>query len=421
MKTRTKVLFIALTVVTAIVLFTASSLRAGTNNNASGSMWSSNIGWISLNNCTDAADSNTCTGYTYGVTIDPITGTVSGTAWSSNIGWITFNDAGCPTSGCTAGARFNSVTSTVEGWARACSVFASGCSGALSSNTGGWDGFLSLSGSGYGLTLGALNGTTRTINGSIWGSEVLGWIAVQGDAKVTTTPTVDLCLDILGNQDQAYLTQQGLTRDTDGNCLLATQYCPNSPYTHIKKNALPPGYTMDSNGQCVPPGGLDAACQPPYQAYFRNNLPSTLVIDPVTGDCTPTQKNLFCPNGTPKPSNGICPDCTDASCTQVTKRCPDGATPVNNSCPNGTGGGGTPPGGGGGTVDVCPNIIGVQLAAPAGYTIDGSNQCVPIGYPDLTTDWCPNIADIQLAIPGNMTVNPQGSCVAVKKPIFIEF
>lgn len=129
------------------------------------------LGWVSFSNKTDL------TAIPYGVFIDGATGDFSGYAWSPNIGWITFNasdmqkcstnlgDNNCATTGPNPKARVNITvdatgvinggTGDVTGWARVCSVFVSGCFGTLRSSeeTGGWDGWISLRGAGYGLHL----------------------------------------------------------------------------------------------------------------------------------------------------------------------------------------------------------------------------------------------------------------------------
>ncbi len=103
-----------------------------------------------------------------GVTYNPNnSGLFSGYAWSSNAGWISFgcgqsNGAGgilCsensgapdyPSGAGTSpfGPRVD-LTNKLVGFARACSVFASGCSGPLRDilELGGWDGWISLNGS----------------------------------------------------------------------------------------------------------------------------------------------------------------------------------------------------------------------------------------------------------------------------------
>lgn len=131
------------------------------------------LGWVSFSNKTDG------TAIPYGVFIDSATGDFSGYAWSSNIGWITFNAfemqkcstnriqpniIGNPDSpdNCIDAspkkAQVNITTDTsgkiiggtglVTGWARACSIFVSGCSGAVrpDNQTGTWDGWIRLSG-----------------------------------------------------------------------------------------------------------------------------------------------------------------------------------------------------------------------------------------------------------------------------------
>ncbi len=113
-----------------------------------GFAWSSNIGWISFD------------GTNYGVSIDQQAGTLSGYAWSSNIGWISFNQSdliGCPSNPCAAQLTGNAFS----GWAKA-----------LSADGNGWDGWIHISGAGYGLTL----DTDDTIDGYMWGGEVVGWV-----------------------------------------------------------------------------------------------------------------------------------------------------------------------------------------------------------------------------------------------------
>jgi hypothetical protein len=138
------------------------------------------LGWISFSNKSDS------TAIPYGVFLDSATGDFSGYAWSSNIGWVTFNPLemqkcstnrvqptppstvftsdNCPTGPApkahmdiTTDALGNITggTGKVTGWARACAVFVSGCSGTVRSDisTGTWDGWISLSGVGYGLEL----------------------------------------------------------------------------------------------------------------------------------------------------------------------------------------------------------------------------------------------------------------------------
>ncbi|MEK7567253.1 MAG: hypothetical protein AAB527_03940, partial [Patescibacteria group bacterium] len=80
------------------------------------------------------------------------------------IGWITFNQNdlnGCPNSPCQA--DFDEDTGQVTGWAR------------VLANGGGWDGWISLSGSNYGVSV-----SQCAWSGWAWGSDVVGWISFSG-------------------------------------------------------------------------------------------------------------------------------------------------------------------------------------------------------------------------------------------------
>src|SRR3989344_5200283 len=141
-----------------------------------GYAWSSNIGWIGFSGT--ALDSST-----YGVFEDTTTGALSGYAWSSNFGWVSFGvpDAQHPA------PSVDFSTGKVTGWVRACAAFADKnlCSGALDANSGGWDGWISLSGtatdgiSTYGITQ---SQTDCKWTGYAWGSDAIGWISASGIA-----------------------------------------------------------------------------------------------------------------------------------------------------------------------------------------------------------------------------------------------
>jgi hypothetical protein len=158
-----------LLIVSLSVFTLAYKVSATKDNPADHNVWgwaySSNIGWISFNscNCDNGCDSAVPEDLTsngsngcppagtkisnYGVNIDKNTGELSGYAWSSNIGWITFNKdqlVNCPSGDCKAWTDFSKEPKEINGWARACSVFQSGCSGALKTNRGDWDGWIKL-------------------------------------------------------------------------------------------------------------------------------------------------------------------------------------------------------------------------------------------------------------------------------------
>ncbi len=111
-----------------------------------GYAWSETIGWISLS------------GPGYGLDIDG-SGNVTGYAWSENIGWISAQAAdvaGCPIAPCAPALTGTAMT----GWLKA-----------IAANGNGWDGWISLSGTGYGVT-----NTNGVYAGYAWGSDVVGWI-----------------------------------------------------------------------------------------------------------------------------------------------------------------------------------------------------------------------------------------------------
>ncbi len=144
-------------------------------DNVSGYSWSGysdgGMGWLSFN-CISGADCNISN---FGVNIDPNSGLISGYAWTPNLGWLKFGGlSGFPTGGGTTADNAKLTGNNITGWARFCAVFVSGCSGSLKSSTdlGSWDGWVALSGTGYGIVR---NGSALT--GYAWGGPVnVGWI-----------------------------------------------------------------------------------------------------------------------------------------------------------------------------------------------------------------------------------------------------
>ena len=150
------------------------------------------MGWLSFNCTTDPGG---CNSSNYGVNIDA-SGNITGYAWSSNYGWLQFGGlSGFPTGNGTTAANATLTGNAVTGWARFCSVAANPatCSGNTVSNSsnGGWDGWVSLSGTGYGVTTN-IAGTILT--GYAWGgSDVVGWINFTNvNYTKITNPTISL-------------------------------------------------------------------------------------------------------------------------------------------------------------------------------------------------------------------------------------
>jgi len=149
-------------------------------HNVFGYAWSENIGWI------DFSCQNTYSigeGIDYGVDISASTGEFSGYAWSENIGWIDFGPEGpypeppnysaCldfPGSGqvCDDLPGVNKV----GGWARALAY------------DGGWDGWIKLRDTDYGVDFDSQSGE---FSGFAWGSNVMGWTSFKGDNYVVVT------------------------------------------------------------------------------------------------------------------------------------------------------------------------------------------------------------------------------------------
>ena len=153
-----------------------------------GYAWSDTAGWIDLN----CANTGVCGTNNFGLTLAQ-DGTISGYAWADNVGWISANTAdlaGCPSAPCSA-----KITSgAVSGWLKAIA--------SSNAQAGGWDGFISLSGAGYGVSL-----SNGAFLGYAWGDTNVGWVDFS---RATTT---------FGTCTAAY-TCSGLTIVyTDNTCI----------------------------------------------------------------------------------------------------------------------------------------------------------------------------------------------------------
>lgn len=147
------------------------------------------LGWISMNNVDESG--NIIDGVnSYGVNIPDADGDLSGYAWSSNLGWIDFNNIDCPIGipgNCTARREGNNLA----GYARVVSIENDLAIG----NSGGWEGFISLSGvaddgSLYGVDIAKMDGIGSNPTYA-WSNE-LGWIDFSR-AKATASKTLKIC------------------------------------------------------------------------------------------------------------------------------------------------------------------------------------------------------------------------------------
>ncbi len=316
-------------------------VQADTASNGSGYLWSSNIGWIKLNNCDDPTDGTTCSGVGYGINISPTSpNTITGYAWSSNIGWITFNDSTCPTNGCTPGAfadfaHPNSDSSiNIKGWARACSVYDSGCSGAYKGTAGAitsspylgtWDGYIALdsgSGGGTGGVWGLRINSDHTISNYAWGSQVIGWIK-SISAKVFFANITGLCYP--GDADPACNNSGSTTTycaTTDPQFAWDATGSTSCSILEQGAGAVPVAVTSKTQGGSLATDG---------KYYFTVNLPVSGATTTYTLSCTggPQAVNVqkvvttcapvtTCPAGQTLNSSGVC--------VTTTTTCPAGQT-----------------------------------------------------------------------------------------------
>jgi hypothetical protein len=220
-----------------------------------------------------------------------VNGWLHGYVWTPNMGWIRLDPPGpypapptVPSTTFPGPGRINLVvdiytgqvtgTGKWDGFARACAVYQSGCSGALKplygTELGGWDGWIALSGTAKnGVPFGWVSDIANPTNGGAttgfaWGHHIMGWIqagvGIFGQDMCTNLPgfqvgvpvgaqiadpfdfsctypvtPLDLCVDIAGDQDVSYLQQNGIIVNpvTDpltgaGNCV-TLDYCANLP------------------------------------------------------------------------------------------------------------------------------------------------------------------------------------------------
>lgn len=175
-----KKIFLSSILLLVTLFLSPHSVLAGSEHNLSGFAWSSNVGWISFNSTNDhdaVAAGVQPSPINYGVDIGA-DGYLSGYAWSPNIGWIKFGGfSGFPAGSGTVATNARLVGSNVSGWAKALSA------------SDGWDGWISFSGTGYGVV-----SSGSGLSGYAWGSDVVGWVQmdVAYDSVVDVAPTVSL-------------------------------------------------------------------------------------------------------------------------------------------------------------------------------------------------------------------------------------
>lgn len=174
--------------------------------NVYGFAWSGNIGWLSFNNrnCDnlpapdgDGLSDTALAGCPvvgtfmqgYGVNVDlGGTNNLSGYAWSGNVGWVSFNWSAikdslpfteCPSGDGAINCQARLIGTNLTGWARACSVFQTGCSGALKPDydRGGWDGWINLRKNPFAEPTYGVSINGADFEGFAWGADNIGWLS----------------------------------------------------------------------------------------------------------------------------------------------------------------------------------------------------------------------------------------------------
>lgn len=166
---------------TASVTATAPCAAQGTRP-IKGWGWSDKHGWLSLD-CQNAYTGMNALYDTtnYGLQLNT-DNTITGYAWSPSLGWVKFGGlSSFPVADGVNGtkatnARLVGNTTALEGWARACSGTAPGDCSSMTNNPTGWDGWLSLRGSTYGVSLAPSDYTAASTNWG-WATSPWGWVA----------------------------------------------------------------------------------------------------------------------------------------------------------------------------------------------------------------------------------------------------
>jgi hypothetical protein len=199
-------LLIALSFLYGISSFHLNKAEASTQAPLTGWLWSETIGWIDTN-CQNQSGAG-CS--TFGLTIDSVSGAITGYAWSENIGWVSANHADvlyCETN--YSGSDAVITGSAVTGWLRAVA--------GNTSNSGGWDGCINLSGITY---------SSGSFSGYAWGDMNVGWVDFSlARSTFNTCPVGDVytCVDPLTIKDTH--TDASCTPTITTTSCTAPQFC----------------------------------------------------------------------------------------------------------------------------------------------------------------------------------------------------
>lgn len=278
-------------------LFAQTSVLAGLSESGRGFAWggtsSTNnayqgMGWISLNNLSDG------TGTSYGVHIPFSNGNLSGYAWSEHYGWISFNGgdlAGCSPALGQAARAGNAIT----GGARILAMRDAG------SNAGGFDGCISLAGTGYGVTISG-SASPYALSGYAWSSD-LGWINFSG-ASIQFNPTATIsattCTIPMGsNSCNGSLTWNIVDAESPNvfNQTSGTQYSTSASGTNVPVTLVYGANNIiaRNGGSTIQSTNVTIACA------------GIGTWDSVSGLCVDPRPNFTQPNISHSPSAGFNP------------------------------------------------------------------------------------------------------------------
>lgn len=284
-----------------------ASDQADQNNFPGGGAYGRGGGWISF----DSDDFATLTppwtppSQTWSVTVNPNTGVMSGYAYSSFLGttysggmnpiamgnasgYIRFTDIGeVPPSGPTAQmARLDIQNGRLEGWARACAVFQSGCSGALLDPLarGGWDGWISLggiaqNGQPYGVNMTSYDPITgvAVLDGYAWGDINLGWIFFD-NVTVQLNPNPPVYCTNAPNGPH-YFIPSGWTIDPNDPTLCIPDSVNPSPNPRLSINAgcyiVNSPVSVQWATSAVEPLACTIDSSPDVNSLYLDNFPAT--------------------------------------------------------------------------------------------------------------------------------------------------
>lgn len=290
---------------------------AGTSETPTGYM---GAGWVSFNSedCdTDgngtisSGEASNTPGCPAGATADYAVsvannGDMTGYAWSSTLGWLKFggltgSGSDMPsTSGNTSSNAKLSGSNVLSGWARFCEGAddestgnGDGICSPSTSRTDGWDGWLSLKGSGtlsgsYGVLF---DGTSR-FSGYSWGGDVVGWLnwSPSGTTGVRycTVETLNVSLDATPSTGTATIPSVTLTAtpSTGGTTGTYKFKCDVSDSSYITQ-------TDDNTYVCTNYYQLAGRNYTPIVELTRGDLQATSTAT-VTTDALPDDLNLSC-------------------------------------------------------------------------------------------------------------------------------